>query len=506
MKLTNTIKIATKSLLSVGLLTTSLLSHADEFNLFSLSAVEDTFSQQSPESEFADAIGIPISTLSAFAKIQLAKIGDEIIIPTPDGKEHFVKIEELTRHNNGDISVTGSVDDAYRAMITHGKAGSYASIETPEGKYKIEIRSGKEWLLTPEDLEKLIPQQFKDDSIIPSLVDLEIQPPFINRGELAAAPSQDNNGEGIATIDVMVLYTPELKAKRGGIEGVESRINHLVSLTNQAYKDSKMSIVIRLVHSAEIGASNDNDVFTELPALKDGEGVFTDVLSLRASKGADLVVLMRDYAPAHTNCGLAYTLGSQDTESIPYGYRKAGYGVVHDGSFSTATGTSFCNDYTFAHELGHNFGFKHDRDHVSETDHDSGAFDYSYGHDDQGKFATIMSYNTPKIGLFSNPDLFCSAGTCSGDEPLGILEGENSANNAKAGDNVRFDIANFYESVNNYVFGDETGDGSVDISDVVAIINLVLSGGNAIKGGDCNGDEVVNIQDIICTINIVLEK
>jgi hypothetical protein len=59
-------------------------------------------------------------------------------------------------------------------------------------------------------------------------------------------------------------------------------------------------------------------------------------------------------------------------------------------------------------------------------------------------------------------------------------------------------------SATTYKLGDENGDGTVNISDIVSIINLVLSSGTVKKGGDCNQDGIVDIRDIICTINKVL--
>ena len=55
--------------------------------------------------------------------------------------------------------------------------------------------------------------------------------------------------------------------------------------------------------------------------------------------------------------------------------------------------------------------------------------------------------------------------------------------------------------------GDVTGNGIVDISDVTALINYVLSGsadGIVLDNADINGDQGINISDIVALINIVL--
>ena len=51
--------------------------------------------------------------------------------------------------------------------------------------------------------------------------------------------------------------------------------------------------------------------------------------------------------------------------------------------------------------------------------------------------------------------------------------------------------------------GDVNGDLEVNVADINAVINLVLSG-NGDTGGDVNGDGQVNIADINAIINLVL--
>ncbi len=53
--------------------------------------------------------------------------------------------------------------------------------------------------------------------------------------------------------------------------------------------------------------------------------------------------------------------------------------------------------------------------------------------------------------------------------------------------------------------GDINNNGSVDIQDVIELINIVLSGdGVEATEADCNADGVINISDVICVINVVL--
>lgn len=54
--------------------------------------------------------------------------------------------------------------------------------------------------------------------------------------------------------------------------------------------------------------------------------------------------------------------------------------------------------------------------------------------------------------------------------------------------------------------GDANGDGLVQITDVVSIINLVLNSGQSGTGADCNQDQEINILDVVCVINAILNQ
>lgn len=60
--------------------------------------------------------------------------------------------------------------------------------------------------------------------------------------------------------------------------------------------------------------------------------------------------------------------------------------------------------------------------------------------------------------------------------------------------------------LDNIVIGDATGDGEVDISDVNAIINMMLGKATLTAAGDVTGDGDVDIADVNTIINIMLGK
>jgi len=52
--------------------------------------------------------------------------------------------------------------------------------------------------------------------------------------------------------------------------------------------------------------------------------------------------------------------------------------------------------------------------------------------------------------------------------------------------------------------GDVNGDGEVNIADVNAVINIILSGNGSTTAADVNGDGEINVADVNAVIDIIL--
>lgn len=427
-------------LLLAGILFSSAPAYANEVPLF------DT------------EIRFPVAVDDGSGKIRVAinsttldlQVGDTLSVTFPDKNQPYsIPILKTTRHTNNDLTLLGELEqagEAYRLHITVGASGASGFMETPQGKYVIEAQDDSTWLLTPTVLESYQPTPFGDDAPVPN-----IEPGALPQTAIDAEPAAP---AGMAQVDIMILYTTALKSRLGS--NLQTRLNQLVSVSNQAYIDSEISVELRLVHSEETTYSNTSS--TALNDVTNGAGVLSGVAATRAAKGADFVIMLRDYTASHTNCGVAWRLGDSATGTMPNSHRSHGYGIVQDGTYPAGGGEYYyCSDYTFAHELGHNFGSHHDRDHALDQygNLEPGVFPYSYGHDSPDTFATIMSYDSPEIGKFSNPDISCNG------LPCGIAEGNaNSADNARSINNIRHDIAAFYDAP-----ADQDNDGVADTTD-----------------------------------------
>ena len=198
----------------------------------------------------------------------------------------------------------------------------------------------------------------------------------------------------------------------------------------------------------------ENRNFTDIVRLADLEdGYLDEVHELRDLYAADLVHLLvgrNDYF-----CGVANDILEQEEDGT---FNDSAFGITVDG----------CGGLTFAHELGHNMGLRHDRYQVLRNEARRDSIDgYNYGYVNQRMFRpgapesarwrTVMAYDAqchdsldgfwcPKILYFSNPDL-----TYNGDllgVPVNHLSGgaDGPAHAARTLNENRQVVANFRQS------------------------------------------------------------
>ena len=48
------------------------------------------------------------------------------------------------------------------------------------------------------------------------------------------------------------------------------------------------------------------------------------------------------------------------------------------------------------------------------------------------------------------------------------------------------------------------GDGTLNVLDVVQLVNMILSGGDISSASDVNGDGALNVLDIVQLVNLIL--
>jgi hypothetical protein len=210
------------------------------------------------------------------------------------------------------------------------------------------------------------------------------------------------------TIDVLVAYSAQARTGAGGTTQIQDEIAAAVASTNLFFQQSGMTQRLRLVHTVEVPFNQGVGFQTALTQLTGtNDGVLDQIHALRDAYGADLVSLWVESLTGNF-CGIAWLMNVPSTA-----FASNGFSVV------ARPGCAVSNK-SFAHELAHNMGARHDH-YVENEATDPSAVAYNYGYSSIGATAasswrTIMAYNNEcqttfndregcaRLGYFSNPD------------------------------------------------------------------------------------------------------
>ncbi|MGE0042302.1 MAG: reprolysin-like metallopeptidase [Vicinamibacterales bacterium] len=227
-----------------------------------------------------------------------------------------------------------------------------------------------------------------------------------------------------ATIDILLLYTPAMRAAAGGTAQVAALASQVISDTNTAYQQSGIGTLVRLVGSFEVPITEStSSMSSDLLAVTNS----ATAAAYRNQVGADLVQLLV-HSPSTSACGVGWlmTPGLFGSQFAPNAYSVADWRCA--------------SQYTPTHEMGHNEGSHH-----APEDGASGAlFSYSYGYKSPGgTFRSVMAYSCgvgagcPRVLRFSNPSVAY----------LGEVTGTASQNNALSISQAASTVANFRQAV-----------------------------------------------------------
>ena len=226
------------------------------------------------------------------------------------------------------------------------------------------------------------------------------------------APTADSGAEYTA----LVTYTDAARSDAGDIDAL---IQLAVDETNQGYLNSGVNTRIRLVHKYQTSYTESGDMETDLDRFQyAGDGYLDEVHSRRDQWAADVALLI---TRAYDYCGMATSI-----------YATAA------SAFAVVAGECATGYYSFAHEVGHLQGARHN----PEADPTSYPFAYGHGYYNQaGGWRTIMSYACPgsctRVNYWSNPNVYY------GGVPMGTV---SISHNARVLNETAAYIANFRTS------------------------------------------------------------
>ena len=240
----------------------------------------------------------------------------------------------------------GSASAGFVTLVVHEEAVA-ASIWTPDSAYELSYLGGG----------------------VHALRDVTNAPPVECGGALplellAPDATTKSSADDGSVADILVVWTPAAEEFAGGEIQVLSRIDMNVAFVNDAFDRSGALVSLNVVGAEEVDyVEVDSGIDLHRLGTPD-DGHIDGVHDRRRMLGADLVHLLGKY-------DLSVDLGGRASFAGPFsvGDHRA---------------------WVLAHEVGHNFGLKHDRGDFSTAN--LSPWSYPYGFTTRRCVSTIMSY------------------------------------------------------------------------------------------------------------------
>ena len=369
--------------------------------------------------------------------------GDALALPMFDGASFVGVVDRIVPRSAQKYSLhgrfLGDANSSFTIAVRDGVVAGHVHLPAQSASYQIQYIGNGLHAIRELDMALFPP-------CTTNSTDEPIQLPAAPRAQLAGGGCPDDG----SVIDLLVAYTPDARDAYGGTEGIEAHIAAAEADTNQAYLNSLITTVtVNVVATVEVDYEETSNSTTDRNRLLDPDDGYLDELhDIRDNVSADVVTLLVN--SLNGSCGKAAFSIAAGNVPIP----ELGFNVVRA---DCAVG-----NHSFAHELGHNQGCRHDR---GADNSDNGAFLYSHGYILPSRTArsimAVFTTGVDRLQKFSNPNIQVD------DLPFGVpVDQSDSAYNALSIINTAFNVANFRPSndcnFNGICDDEEIAGGSVD--------------------------------------------
>jgi len=298
------------------------------------------------------------------------------------GKQHRLENVKFTRKTNTDFTFKSKFGPNHGEVLLSRIEGLlYGTIYDGKHAYQIEPLSEKHVVLLRRDYSSfgICPVEKKPDTVKKHKNRDEPDPVAYSAG-----------GQSGATpiVDVMVLFSDQ--ASSSNMQGLSS---FSVFQTNNTFSNSNVNAELNLIHYQHINYSESGYMDVDLNRMLDGsDGYMDDVHLLRNQYGADAVVLMVDE-------------GYDSNSGQKLCGRVQGIEVNSNLAFAVVDTECAVGNITFAHEIGHLVGGRHD------TDSNTSPRPYAHGFTNTSDgWRTVMAVYDPfntiqRLQYWSNPDV-----------------------------------------------------------------------------------------------------
>lgn len=270
------------------------------------------------------------------------------------------------------------MDPMNSVIIVRHNGRLTGSIRRDGQLFKLSPSSGSGHVLLEVDESRMPPDHPVDHHRLP-----QVAMPVSEPAGLAAGSSGSPT-----TIRVLVVVTDGAVAAYAG--DMQALVQLAVAESNQGYIDSNVGITLELAGYETTRYIESDRAGTDLSRfISTRDGVMDSIHASRDEARADVALLMGDIVGA---CGVASGIGSTAATA---------FAVVN---WICATGS-----HSFAHEIGHLQGARHDID----TDRNTWPYAHGHGYRYQPQFGlrwrTIMAYDCitrcRRLNFWSNPDI-----------------------------------------------------------------------------------------------------
>lgn len=396
-----------------------------------------------------------------FVEINLDKILEYEDFSLQLGERNIpIRKERIDARGVNSFVFVGSNNEGCRILISVLDNDIQGVIETEEEVFTIKTVGEQQYALMTLDysllreacdnlLEESVRSSFGDANRLNHDSDIESVDGITSLPILRSASAYD------CKIRVLVLYTPNAPSSPL-VSNIKNTILTAVAYANQSFVNSQIEYQIELVYAGQTNYTESGDIDTDLSRFRNtGDGYMDEVHTLRNKYSADVCVLLNYIY--NNYCGVAACIGATAANA---------FCVVN-----TDCDVSY---YSFAHEIGHLLGCRHD------PSHDSGTTPFAYGHGyvhPSNTWRTIMAYGDTachRKQYWSNPNVLYNG------VPMGTVA---THNNARVWNERSNTIMAFRQPDSNVTFTNSDMP-NTQYADVIAKQNITTNGTVNVNSGN----------------------